>query len=50
MDYHIETAEVLDAFKEDSECPFCLIREKLDASFTDTYLGERPCPPTTGWK
>ena len=24
MDYHIETAEVLDAFKEESECPFAL--------------------------
>lgn len=45
MDYHIETAEVLDAFKEDSECPFCLIREKLDASFTDTYLGGAAMSP-----
>lgn len=45
MDYHIETAEVLDAFKEESECPFCLIREKLDASFTDTYLGGAAMSP-----
>lgn len=45
MDYHIETAEVLDAFNVESECPFCLIREKLDASFTGTYLGGAAMSP-----
>lgn len=45
MDYHIETAEVIDAFKEDAECPFCSIREKLDFSLRDTYLGGAAMSP-----
>lgn len=45
MDYHIETAEVIDAFKEDTECPFCAIREKLDISLRDTYLGGAAMSP-----
>lgn len=45
MDYHIETVQVLDAFKEDCECPLCLIRQKLDSDFTDTYLGGAAMSP-----
>lgn len=45
MSYHIDTITVWDAFKENSECPFCAIEKKLETDYIDSYLGDAAMLP-----
>jgi len=39
MDYKIDTITVIDAFKEDCECPLCKIKADMDAAYVSSCLG-----------
>lgn len=39
MKYHIDTIPIWDAFKEDCECPICVITDKLEIDFVKGFLG-----------
>ena len=39
MKEKIYTIPVTEAFEQDSECPVCLLEKKLEAEYTDYYLG-----------
>lgn len=41
MDYKIDTITVIDAFKEDCECPLCKIKADMDAAYVSSCLGRR---------
>lgn len=45
MKQHIDTAPVWDAYRQDSECPLCLIRDKLESSNVQYFLGESVMEP-----
>jgi len=45
MNYHIETISVWDAFKEESECPFCSIEQSLEQQYISSYLGDAAMLP-----
>ena len=47
MKYQLETIPVWDAFREDSECPFCLLRKKAEQRYLDYYLGNSAMNPET---
>ncbi len=47
MKYKLETIPVWDAFKEDSECPFCLLKEKAEKRYLKYYLGNSAMNPET---
>ncbi len=39
MKYRLETIPVIDAFKEDSECPLCILDDKAEKSYVRYFLG-----------
>lgn len=39
MKYKLETIPVIDAIKEDSECPLCLLEEKAEKYYVQFYIG-----------
>ena len=47
MKYQLETIPVWDAFRADSECPFCLLRNKAEQRYLDYYLGNSAMNPET---
>ncbi len=47
MKYQLETIPVWDAFREDSECPFCLLKNKAEQRYLDYYLGNSAMNPET---
>lgn len=47
MKYKLETIPVWDAFKEDCECPYCLLREKAEKRYLKYYLGNSAMNPET---
>ncbi len=47
MKYQLETIPVWDAFKEDSECPFCLLQKKAELRYLQYYLGNSAMNPET---
>lgn len=47
MKYQLETIPVWDAFREDTECPFCLLRGKAEQRYLDYYLGNSAMNPET---
>ncbi len=47
MKYKLETIPVWDAFREDSECPFCLLQEKAEKRYLKYYLGNSAMNPET---
>ena len=42
---HIDTAPVWEAFRQDSECPLCLLHAKVEAANVDYFLGESVMEP-----
>lgn len=47
MKYKLETIPVWDAFREDCECPFCLMQEKAEIRYLKYYLGNSAMNPET---
>jgi len=47
MKYKLETIPVWDAFREDSECPFCLLQKKAEDRYLKYYLGNSAMNPET---
>ncbi len=47
MKYRLETIPVWDALKENSECPFCLLKEKAENRYIQYYLGNSAMNPET---
>jgi len=45
MSDHIDTITVWDAFREQSECPFCSIEKKLEQDYIHSYLGDAAMLP-----
>ena len=47
MKYKLETIPVWDAFREEGECPFCLLMEKARERYVKYYLGNSAMNPET---
>jgi len=47
MKYHLDTIPVWDAFHEEKECPFCILEDKLEKSYVDSFLGGSVMEPDT---
>ena len=47
MDYHLDTIPVIDALKEDDECLLCIIQQKTDKLYTESFLGGSVTSPET---
>lgn len=47
MDYHLDTIPVIDALKEDDECLLCVIQQKTDKMYTESFLGGSVTSPET---
>ena len=47
MKYKLETIPVWDAFKENTECPLCLLSEKAEQRYLNFYLGSSVMNPET---
>jgi hypothetical protein len=47
MKYKLETIPVWDAFKEDTECPLCFLKEKAEERYLKFYLGSSVMNPET---
>jgi len=47
MKYKLETIPVWDAFKEESECPFCSLMDKANDRYIKYYLGNSTMNPET---
>ena len=47
MKYHIDTIPIWDAYHENSECPLCLLFEKNEAAYVDSFLGGSVMEPET---
>jgi len=45
MKYHLETIPVWDAYKEDSECPLCILENKAEKQYIDFFLGSSVMEP-----
>lgn len=45
MRYHIDTIPVWDAYKQDSECPLCDIREHNEQMYAENFLGASVMEP-----
>lgn len=45
MRQHIDTAPIWDAYKQDCECPLCLLNAKVEASNVNYFLGESVMEP-----
>lgn len=46
MKQHIDTAPIWDAYRQDCECPLCLLQAKVEASNVDYFLGESVMEPS----
>ena len=46
MKQHIDTAPVWESYRQDCECPLCLIQAKVEASNVDYFLGESVMEPS----
>jgi len=47
MKYKLETIPVWDAFKEDSECPLCILEESNEKNYIRFFLGDSVMDPDT---
>lgn len=47
MKYHLDTIPVWDACKENSECPLCILEDKAEKSYVDSFLGGSVMEPDT---
>ncbi|MFU0800846.1 MAG: DUF6062 domain-containing protein [Xylanivirga thermophila] len=47
MKYHIDTIPVWDAYRADTECPLCILRQKAEKSYVDSFLGGSVMEPDT---
>lgn len=47
MDYHLDTIPVIDALKEDDECLLCVVQNKTDKLYTESFLGGSVMAPET---
>lgn len=46
MKQHIDTAPLWESYREDCECPLCLLNAKAEASNVDYFLGESVMEPS----
>ena len=46
MKLHIDTAPVWEAYRQDCECPLCLINDKIEAASVEYFLGESVMEPS----
>ena len=46
MKQHIDTAPVWESYRQDCECPLCLLQAKVEASNVDYFLGESVMEPS----
>ena len=46
MKQHIDTAPIWESYREDCECPICLLSAKVEASNVDYFLGESVMEPS----
>lgn len=46
MKQHIDTAPVWESYRQDCECPLCLLYAKVEASNVDYFLGESVMEPS----
>ena len=44
MQYKLDTLPIFEAFEASTECPLCLIREKLEKGFINSNLSDNNCP------
>jgi uncharacterized coiled-coil protein SlyX len=47
MKYHLDTIPVWDAYHEDGECPLCILENKSEKSYVDSFLGGSVMEPDT---
>lgn len=47
MRYHLDTIPVWDAYRQDCECPLCLLKKKLEEEYTVSFLGGSVMEPDT---
>ena len=47
MKYHLDTIPVWDAYQEESECPFCILEDKSEKAYVDSFLGGSVMEPDT---
>ncbi|HHY83550.1 MAG TPA: ABC transporter substrate-binding protein [Clostridiales bacterium] len=47
MKYHLDTIPVWDAYHENSECPLCILEDKAEKSYVDSFLGGSVMEPDT---
>jgi hypothetical protein len=47
MKYHLDTIPVWDAYHEESECPFCILKDKTEIAYVDSFLGGSVMEPDT---
>ncbi|MBQ6374370.1 MAG: ABC transporter substrate-binding protein [Clostridia bacterium] len=45
MKLHIDTAPVWEAYRQDSECPLCLLQQRVESRSIDYFLGESVMEP-----
>lgn len=46
MKQHIDTAPVWESYREDCECPLCLLQARVEATNVDYFLGESVMEPS----
>ena len=46
MKQHIDTAPIWDSYRQDCECPLCLLAAKTEAATVDYFLGESVMEPS----
>ena len=46
MKQHIDTAPIWESYRQDCECPLCLLNTKVEASSVDYFLGESVMEPS----
>lgn len=47
MKYHLDTIPVWDAFREEKECSLCVLMDKAEKSYVDSFLGASVMEPST---
>ena len=47
MKYHLDTIPVWDAYHEESECPFCILKDNSEKAYVDSFLGGSVMEPDT---
>ena len=46
MKQHIDTAPVWESYRQDCECPLCLLQAKVETSTVEYFLGESVMEPS----